>query len=266
MAGWARWCCISHWKKRIDRIPFGGASDSALSAFFFLLIKESALIIFALCVLLLLASAWRQGVLTRGRFLKIVIPSGLVVLVAYGGISWLAGGPEKVLQTYRHMNDGLQTNDYVYLYQSGPWYAIPLGFWVLSPVSTFLGLTAVLLVLLRGKMFEEEPGIGPSQSLAPTGLALFVVAALAAATFPAGLQVFAGIRISVVLDGHSLFARGSPYSFTRSKSQPGNSLLRNCGLLWALCCRRALKSSASGRFLAVPARICQRRAGRSRGR
>lgn len=182
-----------------------------LVGFFFLLIKESALIIFGLCVLLLLAAAWRQGTLTWGRFLKIILPTGLVVLLAYGTMSWLAGGPEKVLQTYRHMNDGLQTNDYVYLYQSGPWYAIPLGFWVLSPVSTFLGLTAVLLVLLRGKMFEEEPGIDPRQSLAPVGLALFVVAALAAATLPEGFKC---LRYVSVVDGPLCLLGGLLFVYT----------------------------------------------------
>jgi tetratricopeptide (TPR) repeat protein len=182
-----------------------------LVGFFFLLIKESALIIFALCVLLLLAAAWRQGVLTWRSFLKIVLPSGLVVLLAYGLISWLTGGPEKVLQTYRHMNDGLQTNDYVYLYQSGPWYAIPLGFWVLGPVSTFLGLTAVLLVLLRGKMLEQEPGIGPWRSLAPTGLALFIVAFLAAATLPEGFKC---LRYVSVVDGPLCLLGGLLFVYT----------------------------------------------------
>ncbi len=129
------------------------------------------------------------------------------------------------------MNDGLQTNDYVYLYQSGPWYAIPLGFWVLSPVSTFLGLTAVLLVLLRGKMFEEEPGIGPSQSLAPTGLALFVVAALAAATFPAGFKC---LRYVSVVDGPLCLLGGLLFVYTIQVAARQFASSRDCGLPWVL--------------------------------
>jgi tetratricopeptide (TPR) repeat protein len=181
------------------------------AGFFFLLIKESALIIFGLCVLLPLVSAWWQGALTGRRFLGIIIPSALVVLLGYGTISWLAGGPEKVLQTYRHMHDGLLTNDYVYLYQSGPWYSIPLGFWVLSPVSTFLGLTGVILVVLRGRTLAQELELDARKSRAMTMLALFVVAALVAATLPMGFKC---LRYVSVVDGPLFLLGGLLFVYT----------------------------------------------------
>jgi tetratricopeptide (TPR) repeat protein len=181
-----------------------------LVAFLFLLIKESALVIFAFCIFLLIAGAWRQRTLSWKYLLHIAIPSVAVILLGYGLVAWCSGGFPKVLQVYQNMTEGLRLNPYVYLYQSGPWYSLPLGFWFLSPASTFLGLLGIIQLFLRRQAFDRELNLDTRQSAAVFGMAFFVSAVLIAATLPDGLKNLRYVSVvdgPVCLIGGLLFAR-----------------------------------------------------------
>lgn len=167
-------------------------------ALLFLPIKESALIMFGICVLFLLLGRWQKGILCWKTFASIALSALLTVLVGCGFIAWCSGGLQNVFQLYGHMTEGLRSNSYVYLFQSGPWYAMPLGFWVLSPVSMLLCLLGVGQLFLRRERFERWLNLDPRQSAAASGMAFFLVAVLVAATVPQGYKC---LRYVSVIDG-----------------------------------------------------------------
>jgi 4-amino-4-deoxy-L-arabinose transferase-like glycosyltransferase len=169
-----------------------------LVGFLFLLIKESALAIFGICVLLLLLGQWQQRRLSWKNFFKIAVASSLTVLLSYSFVFLSAGGPQNVFQLYRCMAGALRTNVYVYLYQAGPWYAIPLGFWVLSPVSVFLFLTGAGLIFLRPKRFAQWLRLDARQTSAAFALACFAIAVVAAVTIPEGFKCLRYVSVADV--------------------------------------------------------------------
>jgi tetratricopeptide (TPR) repeat protein len=166
-------------------------------ASYFLLIKELALVIYALCALWLVIDVSRRGFSWKA-IASVSITCGLVVIVSYGAVMWISGGARLVLQVYQHMEQALSWNQYNHLYQRGPWYSFPLGLWVLSPVTTLLCGLGIGQVILRGKSFTQVLGLDPRQSRVAWALALFVVVVLTAATLP---QDFKCLRFVAVIQG-----------------------------------------------------------------
>ncbi len=163
-----------------------------LSAFWilgawFLLVKESALIIYSLLVLWLLLDAWRKK---RGwqSIIGILTISGVVVLLAFAALVSVSGGASQFLQIYPHMAQAVHWNDYVFLYQFGPWYSFLLGLWVLSPVTTLLFACGVTIVFLRIDSLGTSLELDNDALGVAVGFSLFVGAALIAATIPAGYK------------------------------------------------------------------------------
>ena len=152
-------------------------------ASYFLLIKEFALFIYALCALWLVMDVWRRGFSWKA-VAAVSIPCGLVVIVSYGAVMWVSGGARPVLQLYQHMGQALSWNQYAHLYQRGPWYSFPLGFWVLSPVTTLLCGLGIGQIILRRKSFTHVLGLDPRQWRAAWAMAVFISAVLVAATLP----------------------------------------------------------------------------------
>lgn len=166
--------------------------------FLFLLIKESAPVIFGICVFLLLLGQWQQGRLSWKSFCKIAAASVITVLLGYSLVFLCAGGPQNVVEVYRCMAVALQTNSYVYLYQVGPWYAIPLGFWVLSPVSVFLFLIGAGLIFLRRERFAQWLDLDARQIFAAFAMGFFAIAIVVAVTIPEGFKCLRYVSVADV--------------------------------------------------------------------
>ena len=179
-----------------------------LSAFWilgawFLLVKESALIIYSLLALWLLLDAWRKR---RGwqSIIGIATISALVVLLAFAALVWVSGGANQFFQIYPHMAQSLHWNEYVFSYQFGPWYSFPLGLWVLSPVTTLLCACGVVFIFLRIDSLGIALELDNDALGVAVGLSLFVGACLVAATLPEGFKCLR--YVSVVLPVMDLLA------------------------------------------------------------
>lgn len=166
-------------------------------ASYFLLIKESALIIYALCALWLVMDVWRRRVSWKS-IAAVSIPSALVVVVSYGAAMWVSGGARPVLQLYQHTGQALSWNQYAQLYQRGPWYSFPLGLWVLSPVTTLLCLLGIGQIILRRKSFTDVLRLDPRQWHAAWAMAVFIAAVLVAGTLPSGFKNLRYVTVILV--------------------------------------------------------------------
>ncbi|MBU0604818.1 MAG: glycosyltransferase family 39 protein [Candidatus Omnitrophica bacterium] len=107
-----------------------------------ILIKESGIIVYGLCVI------WLFVVVAFGE--KSFIKSALLVVFTLLGIGisvlilgHVAGGIPRVLEVLRNIKDAMPTNTYAIDYQTGPWYRILEGFWILAPVSFVLFIIGI---------------------------------------------------------------------------------------------------------------------------
>jgi tetratricopeptide (TPR) repeat protein len=203
-------------------------------AAYFLLLKESALIIYALLVIWLLLDVWRRGFSWKTASV-VAISSGLVVVVSYGAAMWLAGGARPFLQVYQHLAQGLTWNQYVYRYQCGPWYSFPLGFWVLSPITTLLGGLGIGYILFRRKSLSAVLDLDPRQAQGALALALFVCALLTAATLPEGFKCLRYVSM-VQAPLYLIAGLFITYLLTRARSRlaPGGRSIAICLAVVAL--------------------------------
>ncbi len=163
-------------------------------AAYFLLLKESALVIYGLLVLWLLVDIYRNDLPWR-RAVSFVLTSGLVVAFSYGIAIWLSGGLHPFLQVYHHMAQGLTWNDYVYRYQCGPWYSFPLGLFALSPMTTLLCGCGIGLVLFRAQSLRRILCWDDRQVDVGIAIASFICAALIAVTLPEGFKCLRYISV-----------------------------------------------------------------------
>lgn len=104
-----------------------------------LLIKELGLIVYGLCLIWIFWILW----IKEKSFFKGVLFltfSFLAALIGYSIFSHKVGGFAPVIQVMNHIKEGLPNNIYAIRYQSGPWYYFLQGFWIISPLNTFLFL------------------------------------------------------------------------------------------------------------------------------
>ena len=123
-----------------------------------LLIKESALALYGLCVLwLLFVLVVREKDIVRA--LKVGVVSLIVAGASYAILFYAVGGAGNVAETLRHTSSSLSRNSYVLKAQSGPWYYAWEAFGILTPVTTLFAFAgavmAVVSLRLRG-MFDSE--------------------------------------------------------------------------------------------------------------
>ena len=163
---------------------------------YFLLTKEFAIFIYGLCVLWLLTEVWLQRRSWKAAA-TVAAPSALTVLVSYAFLIWIAGGLNPMLQLYHHLGQAHISNQYVNLYQRGPWYSFPLGFWVLSPFTTlFAGVGIAQIILRRNSLTAIFADAW--QRRGTVAIALFVPAVLAVATFLPGFKSLRFVSVVAV--------------------------------------------------------------------
>jgi 4-amino-4-deoxy-L-arabinose transferase-like glycosyltransferase len=106
------------------------------------LIKESALIVYGLCMLWIL---W-MCIAKQKHFLKALLLSlsGIVgIIISVSALVISAGGLNPILTLYKHFIETMPANAYAVEYQSGPWYYLLGGLWLLSPVNLFLCIVGI---------------------------------------------------------------------------------------------------------------------------
>jgi len=153
----------------------------------FLLVKESALIIYFFLTLWLFLDAWRKERGWPSMIATAAVPA-LLVLLAFVALAWVSGGANQFLRVYPHMAQSVHWNDYVFSYQVGPWYSFPLGLWVLSPATVFLCACAIAFVFLRIDSLGVTLELGNDALGVAIALSLFLGAGLVAATLPEGYK------------------------------------------------------------------------------
>lgn len=102
-----------------------------------ILIKESGIFIYGLCMLWLLWVLFiKEKSYLKGFLLMIVSAAGAGISILT--LAHAAGGIGPVIEVLTHVKEAMPTNIYAVEYQSGPWYHFLQGFWIISPVNAFL--------------------------------------------------------------------------------------------------------------------------------
>lgn len=112
-----------------------------------ILIKESAVFIYGLCMLWLLWTLFiKEKSYLQGLLLMIVSAVGASISVLM--LAYAVGGITPIIEILRHVKEAMPTNRYAVEYQTGPWYYLLQGFWIISPVNAFLCVFGIVGVSL----------------------------------------------------------------------------------------------------------------------
>jgi hypothetical protein len=156
------------------------------SAWFFL-IKESGGVFFGFCIAALLVQSWRRH-RSWQRIGGILAGAIVAALCSFLGMAILCGGVAAALDNVRHNIQGLPNNTYLYSNQEGPWYSLPLGLWVLSPL-TAAGFTIALITLfLPRKSLRDILALNGPQNTIVIGLGALILMTITLATCSLGLK------------------------------------------------------------------------------
>ncbi len=126
-------------KRKIWYIPFW------LIGIWCIIIKESGIIIYGLCVIWLFAvMAFKEKSFIKSALLVVFTLLGISISVLILG--HVVGGIPRVLEVLKHVKDAMPTNTYAIDYQTGPWYRILEGLWILTPASFVLCIIGIVKV------------------------------------------------------------------------------------------------------------------------
>lgn len=178
-------------RPRIWRICF-----FALGAYY-LTIKESSTVVYVLCTVWLIGSAWSQEGSLRGCC-YIVITSAFVAAASFAVLAWCSGGAFSVADTIRHSVQARAWNTYGHQFQRGPWYSFLLGFFALNPVTALLSVAGIAMMALLRSPGLVDPSVGTRQRYAAWAIIYLILTLLIAATIPADLK---NLRYVTILIG-----------------------------------------------------------------
>ena len=124
-----------------------------------MLIKESGVVIFGLGMLWLLYEA----VFKERSIFSAILTIAAGIICAAGSVFILVkvtGGISDILTILKHIKEAMPTNTYAVEYQTGPWYRMIEGFWILSPIFTILAFLGCIVTFLYGRFkalfFSED--------------------------------------------------------------------------------------------------------------
>ena len=177
-------------RPKIWRICFWAAGA------YYLTIKGSALVVYGLCTLWLVGSAWLQGGSLRKCF-YLVIVSALVGAASFVALAWCSGGAFSVMETIQHSTLARGWNQYGHQFQSGPWYWFFLGFLALSPITTLLCVAGIAMIILPKGAGVVGFSPGMRQRHGAWAIIYLIFTLLIAATVPADLKNLRYVTILV---------------------------------------------------------------------
>ena len=162
---------------------------------YYLTIKGSALVVYGLCTLWLVGSAWvQEGSLQK--CLRIVIASALVGAASFAALAWCSGGAFSVIETIQHNLLSREWNN-DRQFNSGPWYSFFLGFLALSPITTLLSIAGIATIMLPRNSGLVRPGLERRQRQAVWAMIYLIFTLLFAATVPANYKNLRYVTILV---------------------------------------------------------------------
>jgi len=146
------YCCCeltADLRRKIWYIPFWLIGNWCI------IIKESGIIVYGLCVIWLFAMV----ALKERSFIK----SALLVMFTLLGISisvfilgHVVGGIPRILEILKHVKDAMPTNTYAIDYQTGPWFRILEGLWILTPAGFVLCIIGIAGVFLGDRHARQS--------------------------------------------------------------------------------------------------------------
>jgi hypothetical protein len=124
-----------------------------------ILIKESGSVIYGLTAI------WVLGVLcikekNISKSIYFILYGMLGAVIGITIFARAAGGINNILTVLRHVKDAMPTNAYAIKYQTGPWYNLIYGLWLLSPASTLLYFVGIFSAVLRKDLKEKTAVFG----------------------------------------------------------------------------------------------------------
>lgn len=126
-----------------------------------LLVKELGMVVYGLCLAWVLWITWvKERSFPKGAlFLAFSLAGASVSLLV---LTHTVGGITPVIRVIEHIRAGLLTNSYAIRYQTGAWYRFLQGFWVISPLNSFLFLVGLIVTLLpdKGIIKDRRPILG----------------------------------------------------------------------------------------------------------
>jgi hypothetical protein len=163
---------------------------------YYLTIKGSALVVYGLCTLWLVGSAWLQEGSLRKCFYMVIV-SALIGATSFAALAWCSGGAFSVMETIQHSTLGRGWNQYGHQFQNGPWYWFFLGFLELSPITILLCVAGIAMMILpKGTgVVGHDPGM--RQRHAAWAIIYLIFTLLTAATAPADLKNLRYVTILV---------------------------------------------------------------------
>jgi len=122
-----------------------------------ILIKESGILIYALCVIWLIGLALfkEKSIL---KILGITIISSAIAVLSFFALASVSGGAQNVISAINKSLGSIATNRYNLEYQSGPWYSYFQSLFILSPVTTLL--SGLGMTILAFSVFSNKPITG----------------------------------------------------------------------------------------------------------
>jgi hypothetical protein len=165
-------------------------------AAYYLTIKGSATVVYGLCTVWLIGSAWLQEGSLRKCF-YLVIMSALVAAASFVALAWCSGGALSVTETIQHSTLARGWNQYGHQFQSGPWYSFFLGFLALSPITTLLSVAGIATMTLPRSPGVVGLSLGMRQRHAAWAMIYLIFTLLIAATIPADLKNLRYVTILV---------------------------------------------------------------------
>ena len=113
---------------------------------YFLLIKESAVILYGACAVWIMAILLvkERAFIKSGIFaaLSFVAAALSVVIVA-----WLSGGLAATIELVKNNMGSVATNQYALDYQTGSWHYYFEGLWLMAPATTVLAAVGICMAL-----------------------------------------------------------------------------------------------------------------------
>jgi hypothetical protein len=183
---------------------------------FFLLLKETAGFFFGFCILGLAIQSRRQdGSWKRAAW--IITGAAGTAIGSFTVMALLCGGVSAALEIVRHNAQANPGNMYVFANTNGPWYSLPLGLWVLSPLTAFGCAAGLIALILPENSLRVVLSLNDKQRALAWGMGGIICLVIVAATVPYGLK---NLRYMSFIVGpwYLMAALGLSYTLVRLKN------------------------------------------------
>jgi 4-amino-4-deoxy-L-arabinose transferase-like glycosyltransferase len=151
------------------------------------LIKETAGVFYGFCIAGLMIQTWRSY-RDWTRLGWIAMGAVATAFMSFAIMACLCGGVPAALDIIRHNAQAEPGNVYQNKCMTGPWYAIPLGLWIVSPFTGTVCAVAFAALILRKNSLGDILKLDQRQRDFTWGLAGLITAVIVAISIPRNLM------------------------------------------------------------------------------